>query len=210
MEALLHDLSRQLASRDRKRRRSESAVLSPAPESDSASTASPEVSIHDALLDEGLRQRLKQSIDHVIRTETHNRKLIAGSTFISRMCYAFFMAVQGAKPLPYGITWTALLYISYYLVSNAYDNGPYNLDHSEGLSIREFRTVLTSLGMGPSSGTIDEEFMKLARSLTRLGEGELNHAMMGVWSKITDDPKVSLAAEGVLCPCHRANTLFSR
>lgn len=209
MESLLHDLSRQLASRDRKRRRSESTVLSPAPESDSASTTSPEVSIHAALLDERLRQRLKHTIDHIIRTETHNRKLIAGSTFISRMCYAFFMAIQGAKPLPYGLMWAALLYISYYLVSNAYEDGPYSLNHPEGLNVRDFRSILTSLGMGPSSSPTDDEFMKMARTLTRLEDGELENGMMNVWSKIIDDARVSLAAEGVLCPCQRAFTLFS-
>ena len=205
MEGLVHDLSKQLARSESKRRRTEDGSES----GSTTTTPAQDNEVHAALLDEHVHERLINTINHVIG-QSHDRRLTAGRAFVSRMCYAVFMAVQGAKHIEYGMEWGALLYIAYYLVTNAYDNGPYDLKHSEGLSVQEMRSVLVSLGMAPICSSVEEEMMKMFRTLSRARDEELSGPMMRVWRNITEDPKVSLAVEGLMVPCARAYTLFCR
>ena len=205
MQNLVHELSKQLARHESKRRRAEDSS-----ESGSTTTAAvQDGEAHSALLDKHVHERLINSVDHVI-AQSHDRRLTAGRAFISRMCYAVFMAVQAAKPLEYGVEWGALLYIAYYLVTNSYDNGPYDLSHPEGLSVERMRSVIVSLGMAPICSPVEEEMMKMFRTLSRAADEELAGPMMRVWHKITGDSKVSLAVEGLMVPCARAYTLFCR
>lgn len=203
MEGLVHELSKQLSRSAKRQRREE--------ESETTSNVStvPENEVHPALLDEKCQERFLQSVDTMI-VQSHDRRLLAGRSFIARMCYAVFMAVQAAKSIEYGIEWGALLYIAYYLVTNAYDGGPYDLNHSEGLATREMRCLVVSLGMAPICSTTEEDMMKMFRTLSRLSDPDLSDPMMRVWDKVAKDPKVRLAVQGVLYPCRRAHVLFTR
>jgi len=141
--------------------------------------------------------------------QQRDRRVESGKAFVARSSYALFMVVQAQKNFSYGPRWGALLYICFYLVSNAYADGPYDLDHSEGLSVLELKQVLNALGMGPgTTDPLDADLMKQARKWSREEDGVLSKAMGGVWSCVVDDEKVKRAVRAVLWPYQRAYLLF--
>ena len=208
MERLLVSIGQEKArteSRARKRARDTPATSDPEP----SSTGSTDVDeLHPALAAAAVQSRFFNTVASVI-DQQRDRRVESGKAFVARSSYALFMVVQAQKNFSYGPRWGALLYICFYLVSNAYADGPYSIDHSEGLCVLELKHVLNALGMGPGTmDPLDVDLMKQARKWSREEHEVLSKAIGDVWSCVADDEKVKRAVRAVLWPYQRAYLLF--
>ena len=205
MERLLVSIGKEQARTEslaRKRARLGDAAASEAPSSSQVEE------LHPALASAVVQTRLFNSVLTIVE-QGRERRLECGKIFVSRSTYAMFMMLQANKTPPYGPRWGCLLYICFYLVSNAYADGPYNLNHQEGLSLFDLKQMLNSMGMGPpSTDPLDIDLMKQARKWSRDEEALLEKAMAETWSSIVRDAKVKAAVRAALWPCQRAYLLF--
>lgn len=119
-----------------------------------------------------------------------------------------FFTVHTFNPTPIGIDWAALLYICCYLAINSYTNGPYDLNHSEGLSVGEFQALCAELGRTGCRSDPETQLMMAARKWSRLERHEVEATLSKTWRLVADDPKVRFVVEGMLWPCDRAYLLF--
>jgi len=208
MECALEAIGKQWARQDRKRRRG--AEATPSRSEDSESTEPVETAeLHEALSNPSVQKRLYESVRGLIRDQ-NDRRLNTGATFVARSVYAMFMAVQAVHAFPYGAQWAGLLYICFYAVSNEFSDAAHTppLEHSEGLSLRDLRTLTRYLGMAPEAGGQDETLMKTARKWERSADEDLCGAMMSVWRVVRDTPRVRMTVDSLLWPCQRAHLLF--
>lgn len=110
---------------------------------------------------------------------------------------------------PYGMDWCGLLYVSYYLVVNAFCDGPYNISNSDGLDLKQLRKLIHALGMGPcTGGGYGETLMISARKWNREPDEDVVSMMIRAWQSVTQDVKVRTAVEAVCWPCVRGYLLM--
>ena len=187
----------------------------------------PAADVHEALKTAAVQKRLYECLRVMINDAT-DRKVGSGAVFAARSAYAMFMTVQAVRPIPYGPQWAGALYICYHAVCTTFvddSRRPHALHSYEALLVSDMRALARHMGMStghtgpvasaasaasaaPGHEALDEALMKDARKWERLPDTELARNMAEAWTVIADTPRVRMAVDSGLWPCHRAYLLF--
>lgn len=210
MEPTLRAIEECSARRDRKRRASamQGEQLS-SPGSEATQDTEPAEPLPDeGMFDDGVRMRLKESVQAFMEAGAGRDGLRGGAPFVARTAAGAWMAAQAVKPLPFGVEWAALLYVCYILAKGAYFNEPSTLDTPSRLQHQDLPCLVRRLGQQYScyaSTPADLALMNAARKWSReAADGTLTAVSEGVAA----DRRVRLALNGVLLNAQRANALF--
>ena len=199
LEETIHSLSRQMAHRDKRARRTE---RTPEPSSP------PRTELHPCVTDWHVHTRLtdatKRALVDVLKVQPPH------APFVAKMAVAVWRALQSHNPVEWGVQWVALLIVCCHEATMSF----YDVASWASASVDKalFQSLFPILGTAVEHTSEQTQplqaFVQAAREWSRGDvEGQLAH-VRATAKRLRHDAALDQLVQAVLSPCYRAPFLI--